>query len=344
MTEQDIDRTGTGTPAAGQSTGLRWGILGPAGVAKSFTADLRRHGFDVRAVASRSAETAAAFAAEFDIPNVHVGYEALAADPEVDVIYIATPHPFHAEQAVLALDAGKHVLIEKPFTLNAAEAQAVVALAAERGLVVLEAMWTRFLPHMVRLRELLADGVIGQPRSLVADHTQLLSDDPEHRMNNLELGGGALLDLGVYPVSFASSVFGTPTTIQATAALRDTGADMQVATLFGYAGGQVANTLSASNTVGPNRAAIVGTDGWIEFERVWYTATTFRVFGTDGEVVETYRSEVDGRGMHFQAWELERLASEGRLSGDIMPLAETVAIMETLDEVRRQIGVRYPGE
>ncbi len=323
---------------------LRWGILATGGIAHLFTNDLKLNGFTVQAVGSRSQEAADAFAAEFGIPNAHGSYEALVADPEVDVIYVSTPHPFHAANAMLALEAGKHVLIEKPFAVNAGEAQAIADLAAAKGLLVLEAMWTRYLPHMARIREIIAAGTLGEVRTLMADHTQLLSDDPAHRINALELGGGALLDLGIYPVSFAWDLFGAPLTIRATATFKDTGADAQVATIFGYEGGRIATTLSASDTRGPNVAVVLGTRARIEIDAVWYTPTTFRVIAADDSVLEEYRSEVVGRGMHFQAEAVERLVAEGNLAGDLLPIAETVAIVGTLDAIREQIGLRYPGE
>jgi predicted dehydrogenase len=298
----------------------------------------------VAAVGSRTQESADRFAAHFGLPAAHASYEALVADPEVDIVYVATPHPWHYPNAALALNAGKHVLVEKPFTLNAAQAQGLVTLAAKRGLVVLEAMWTRWLPHMVRLREIVAAGTIGDIRSMSADHTQLLPNDPGHRLNALELGGGALLDLGIYPISFASQLFGTPQSVQAVATFKDTGADAQVATMFRYAGGQIATTYSASTTRGPNVAVVLGTEGRIELDSVWYTATGLRVYDAAGALTEEFRPAVNGRGMHFQAAEAERLVSAGRIAGEILPPEETVAIMATLDEIRQQIGLRYPDE
>ena len=309
-----------------------------------FTSDLVANGFTVQAVGSRSQESADAFAAEFDIPHAHADYAALAADPEVDIIYVSTPHPFHAEHATLALNAGKHVLVEKPFTINAEEAEAVIRLAREKNLLVLEAMWTRWLPHMVRIREIIAAGTLGDVRTLIADHTQDLPDDPGHRLNDLALGGGALLDLGIYPISFSFDLFGEPETVQAVATFKETGADAQVATLFRYSGDQVASTLSASDTAGPNAAMVLGTDARIEIDGVWYSPTTFRVVKPDGEVLESFTAEVTGRGMQFQAAEAERLIAAGRISGDILSTDETLAIMRTLDTIRDQIGLRYPGE
>ncbi|MFT2817018.1 Gfo/Idh/MocA family protein [Leifsonia sp. A12D58] len=325
-------------------TALRWGILATGGIAHSFTSDLVDNGFTVQAVGSRSQESADAFAAEFGIPTAHPSYEELAADPDVDIIYISTPHPFHAANAALALDAGKHVLIEKPIALNARETREIVELAAEKGLLVLEAMWTRFLPHMVRIREILAAGTLGEVQSLVADHTQKLSDDPAHRINSLELGGGALLDLGIYPVSFAHAVFGAPESIVSSATFKDTGADAQLAVAFTYAGGQVASTFTSSVAKGPNTASLLGSAARIDIDGVWYTGTSFRVVATDGEILESFSSDFVGRGMHFQAAEAQQLVSEGKTASEILSPAESVAIMETLDEIRAQIGLVYPGE
>lgn len=323
---------------------LRWGILGTGWIAHQQTTDLLGNGFVVSAVGSRSQATADAFAAEFGIPTAHGSYEALVADPDVDAIYVSTPHPSHAAGATLALNAGKHVLLEKPFTLNAGEARAVVELAASKHLVVLEAMWSRFLPHMLRIREIIAAGTLGEVRTVLADHNQNLPKDPKHRINNPELGGGALLDLGIYPVSFAYDVFGAPSTVMATASMTTTGVDRQTAIVLGFADGQQAVLHTALDTLGPNRAAVIGTLGRIEIESVWYNPTAFTVYDNEGAIIEQFDQPVRNRGMQYQAWELERLVAEGQVAGDILPAAESVQIMETLDEVRRQIGLVYPGE
>ncbi len=328
----------TAQPAA------RWGILSTGGIAQQFTRDLLLTGHTVAAVGSRTRESAERFAAHFELPAAHASYESLVADPSVDIVYVATPHPFHYPNAMLALEAGKHVLVEKPFTLNAAQAQHLVTYAADHGLVALEAMWTRWLPHMARLREIVAAETIGELRSMSADHTQRLPDDPGHRLNALELGGGALLDLGIYPVSFASQLFGAPESVQAVATFKETGADAQVATMFRYPGGQIATTYSASTTRGPNVAVVLGSDGRIEVDSVWYTATGLRVYDKGGTLIENFRPPVDGRGMQYQAVEAEQLVSAGQLASDILPPRETVAIMATLDTIREQIGLRYPDE
>lgn len=326
------------------SPSLRWGILGPGGIARAFTSDLRTAGRVVTAVGSRSAETAAAFAAEYDIPHAHGSYEALVADEDVDIIYIATPHPFHAEQAILALEAGKHVLVEKPFTLTAPEAARVRDVARERGLLAMEAMWTRYLPHMVRIRELVAEGALGDVRAVFADHTQKISSDPTHRLNAIELGGGALLDLGIYPISFAWDILGAPTVVSAQAHLGETGADIEVATIFTHESGALSTTLSAARSAGPNSASIVGTEARIDIDSVWYNATSFRLVAPDGTLLESFESAIDGRGMQYQAIAAEQYIAGGLTDSDILPIDETVAIMGTLDEVRRLVGVTYPQE
>lgn len=325
-------------------TGLRWGILATGGIAHSFTSDLRTAGLTVTAVGSRRAEAAKEFAAQYDIPNVHDSYESLAADPEVDIIYVATPHPMHAENALLAIEHGKHLLVEKAFTVNEKEAAAVRDAAADRGVLVMEAMWTRYLPHMVRIREIIAAGTLGEVRTVFADHTQKLPTDPAHRLNALELGGGALLDLGIYPVSFAWDILGAPVSISASARLIETGADAEVATIFTHADGAISTTISSSRAAGPNTAHIVGTEARIDIDRVWYTPTSFRVTTPDGTVLEDYVSQVEGRGMQFQALAAEAAVADGSLDSALLPISESVAIMGTLDEIRRQIGVVYPTE
>ncbi len=323
---------------------IRWGILGTGFIAHTQTADLIGCGFTVAAVGSRSQESAEAFAAEFGIPVAHGSYEDLVADPGVDAIYISTPHSFHASNALLALRAGKHVLVEKSFTVTAGEAREVVEVGEAAGLVVMEAMWTRFLPHMLRIREIIAAGTLGDVRTLIADHNQNLPKDPLHRLNNPELGGGALLDLGIYPVSFAFDLFGAPTQVKALAAMTATGVDRQTAILLGFEDDRQAVLHCALDTKGPNTASILGTDGRIDIDAVWYSPTSFTVFDAEGTVIERYESTVSHRGMQYQAWEFERRIREGDHAPAILPASESVRIMETLDAVRAQIGLSYPGE
>ena len=326
------------------TTSLRWGILGTGGIAASQTSDLNDNGFTVTAVGSRTQQSADAFAAKWGIATAHPSYEALVDDPNVDAIYVSTPHPFHYENALLALNAGKHVLVEKPFVMNAAQAREVVELAEEKNLVVLEAMWTRYLPHMVRIRALLKAGALGELRTLISDHSQNLPKDPKHRINDPALGGGALLDLGIYPVSFSFDVFGAPTAINASGTKTATGVDAQTTMIFEYEGNQRAVMVTALDARGPNTTTITGTEGRIEIDAVWYNPTSFRHIDKENNIVEAYESEgVIGRGMQYQAWELERLVANGEIANDVLSPAESVQIMEALDEVRHLIGLRYDG-
>lgn len=323
---------------------VRWGILGTGWIAGVFTSDLHTAGCVVTAVGSRRQDSADAFAREHSIEHPHASYEALVADPDVDIVYVATPHAFHARDACLALDAGKHVLVEKAFTLNAREAQAVASLAERQGRFLMEAMWTRFLPHMVRIREIVAAGTLGDARTLLADHNQSLPKDPAHRVNNPQLGGGALLDLGIYPVSFAWNLFGPPKQVHAMATMTATGVDRQIGVLLEHNDGRQTVMQAALDTAGPNRAVVLGTAGRIEIDPIWYQATSFTVFDVAGAVHERYVSTVSGRGMQYQALEAERCIQGGLTSSELLPPAESVAIMGTLDEVRAQIGLRYPDE
>ena len=321
---------------------LRWGILGTGGIAALQTSDLNEHGFTVSAVGSRTKASADEFASRWGIATAHGSYDALVNDENVDAIYVSTPHPFHHENALQALNAGKHVLVEKPFAMNAAQTREVVELAEQKSLVALEAMWTRYLPHMVHIRELLADNVLGEIRTLIVDHLQDLPKDPKHRINDPALGGGALLDLGIYPVSYAFDVLGVPNRIIASGTMTATNVDAQVAMIFEYDNAR-ALLSTALDVRGPNTATISGTNGRIEIDSVWYNPTTFTRFDKDGAVVERYEHPVVGRGMQYQAWELERLVAAGVTGNDILSPSQSVQIMEALDTVRAQIGLTYPG-
>jgi predicted dehydrogenase len=323
---------------------IRWGILGTGGIAHSFTTDLKAVGLTVTAVGSRSQESAGRFAGEFGIPNAHPSYEALVADPEVDAVYVATPHTFHLENALLAIAAGKNVLVEKAFTINAEQARQIQQAAEEAGVAVLEAMWTRFLPHMVRLREIIAAGTLGDVRTVQADHGQRLPSDPSHRIKDPALGGGALLDLAIYPVSFAIDILGLPTRVLASATLGDTGVDQQTALIFEHEGGRQSVSHSAIDAAGPVVASVIGTEARVDIDRTWYAPTSFTVTNSAGEVLERFEQPVASRGMEYQALEFERMLAAGERESPLLPVSESVAIMAVLDDIRAQIGLHYPGE
>jgi predicted dehydrogenase len=314
----------------------RWGIIGTGGIARTFAEDLALTDSGVvAAVGSRGQESADSFADEFGIAGRHPSYEALVADPEVDVVYVATPHPMHRENAILALEAGKPVLVEKPFAMNAAEAREIVALARAKGLFAMEAMWTRFLPHVVRIREWLAAGALGEIVTVSADHGQWFAEDRDFRLFAPELGGGALLDLGIYPVSFASMVLGTPSRIVSISDPAFTGVDAQTSMLFGYEGGAQAVLTCTLRAKSPTTAAIVGTEARIEIEGDFYAPSAVRLIPREGEPTALDARE-GPRGLRYEADEVSRRLTAGELESPVMPLDETISIMETMDTVLAQ--------
>jgi len=315
---------------------LRWGLIGSGWIAGSFAADLAfTDSGRVIAVGSRRLETANRFADRFDIPNRHASYEALVADPEVDVVYVATPHPMHHQNTLLALRAGKPVLVEKAFTMNAAEARELVAVARAERLFLMEAMWTRFLPHVARIRRLIAEGALGEIVTISADHGQWFAKDPNFRLFAPELGGGALLDLGVYPVSFASMLLGAPDTIVALIEPAFSGVDGQTSMLLGYASGAQAVLTCTSLARSPTRAAIVGSEARIEIEGDFYTPSPFTLITRTGKRT-SYDEPHQGRGLWYQADEVARCLRGGLLESPLMPLDESISIMQTMDAVLAQ--------
>ena len=323
----------------------RWGVIGTGGIAAKFVTDLGLlPDTEVVAVGSRSQDSADAFADEFDIARRHPSYQSLVDDPDVDVVYVSTPHPGHFPAAMLAIQAGKAVLCEKPFTLNATEAADLIAAARQHGVFLMEAMWTRFLPHVVRIRELLAEGSLGEIRTVLADHGAFFPHVPQHRLFNPELGGGALLDLGVYPVSFASMVLGSPARVTAVSAPATTGVDAQTSMLLEHDGGRhaVLTTTLAART--PNRAAIAGTLARIEVDATWYAPTDFTLVAVDGTELERFVDKGQGNGLRHQAAAVANCLADGRLESAVMPLDESLSVMKTMDEVRRQIGLVYSSE
>jgi predicted dehydrogenase len=315
---------------------LRWGLIGSGLIARAFAADLSvTDSGRVVAIGSRSQESAESFADGFGVPNRHASYEALVADPEVDVVYVATPHPMHLANALLALEAGKPVLVEKAFTMNAGEARELVASARAKGLFLMEAMWTRFLPHIAAVNRLLAAGALGDIVTVMADHGQWFPKDPAFRLFAPELGGGILLDCGVYPVSFASMILGKPAEIAALVTPAFTGVDGQTSMLFGYANGAQSVLTCTSSAKTPTIAAIVGTEARIEIDSMFYAPTSFTLIARDGTSTR-YEPPHEGKGLHYEADEVARCLRAGLLESPLMPLDETIEIMETMDAVLAQ--------
>ena len=326
------------------STDFRWGILASGGIAQAFARDLSYfNNHIVAAVGSRSKESADSFATEFPGCVAYGSYEELVSDPTLDAIYVATPHPYHVSNTVLALNAGKPVLCEKPFTINAKEAREMKAAADANGVALMEAMWARFLPHMHRVREILASGVLGEIWAVEADHGQRLSDYANPRHWEPSLGGGALLDLGIYPISFAHMVLGKPDSITSSATFTDKGVDASSTAIFNYKSGAQAILTSNMMVSTSCRASICGTLGKIEIDRTFYNPASMRVIMHDGTTTE-YPNDYKGHGLREQAKEFERVVRSGAMNSPILTPGESIEIMGSLDEIRRQIGLIYPSE
>ncbi len=321
---------------------LRWAILGAGGIAGAFAGAVTRHTrSQVVAVGSRDLQRATRFAGQHDIPRAHGSYEALVADPDIDAVYVATPHSEHRDHALLAIAAGRPVLVEKAFTRDAAAAQEVLAAAGAAGVFAMEAMWTRFLPHMVALRELVAAGGIGEPIGLVADHGQdMRHHPPSHRLHDPALAGGALLDLGVYPVSFAHDLFGVPDRITALGSRTATGVDGQVSLALGFGEVMQASLHTTLWARTATTAVVFGTEGRVELADRFYGPTSFALVRADGDGW-TYRDHVVD-GLQYEAAEVARCVAAGAQQSSVMGWQATLDVMRTLDEARRQVGVVFP--
>ncbi len=326
---------------------VRWGILAPGRIARKFAAALgEADGARLVAVGSRDAARAAAFAAEFGIAPAHGhgSYEALADDAEVDAVYIGSPHSEHEAHTLLCLARGKHVLCEKPLAVNAAQAGRMVAAARAAGLLLMEAVWTRFLPSVVRLRGLVAAGDLGEVRLVAADFGFRAAFDPGSRLFAPGLAGGALLDLGIYPLNLASMLCGAPVTIQAAANLGVTGVDEETAIVLRHARGELATLSCSLRADTPREACVVGTEGRARLLFPWWAGTRLAVQrrGEDREQVLDLPSR--GGGYAHEAEAFMGLLRAGRTEPDVMPLDESLAIMRTMDAIRAQCGVRYPAD
>jgi predicted dehydrogenase len=356
---------------------IRWGVLGTGPMATAFVRALgRAPGASVRAVWSFREGAAAEFAARWGVARSYGSVDNLFADPEVDVVYVATVNTTHHDLCLRALDAGKPVLCEKPFALNAAEARAVVARARERKLFCMEAMWTRFLPAVVRLRQLLDDGAIGAPRLLSAQVGFPFVTDPAGRLHDPALGGGALLDMGVYLVSLAFHLFGPAESAVGRATLGATGVDEADAFVLAHTGGRLSVLAVSTATATPNEASVMGSAGEVRLheilsparlslrtaapvrpgaggrggrlsaleESAWFRAATTRLMPLVRSAREQITVPFEGNGYHHEAIEVMRCLHEGRLESPVVPLDETVAVLATMDDLRCQWGVSYPGE
>jgi predicted dehydrogenase len=321
---------------------FRWGIIGTGGIARAFAIDLQRAPDHlVKAVGSRSMPNGHAFASQFPDCAAYGSYEDLVADPAIDAVYVATPHPSHVSSTLLALRAGKPVLCEKPFAVNATQAKLMIDTARDLDLTLMEAMWTRFLPHIKKVREILSNETIGEIISVEADHGQRLTALQIPRLMSPEFAGGALLDLGIYPVSFAHMVLGVPARITASGAFTSEGVDSQTSTIFDYDSGAQAILTANMISQSPCRAVISGTLGRIEIDRTFYRPTSMRVVHNDDSFM-LYTNEYVGQGLREEAIEFAELVRSGKKESSLLGLDETLRIMQSMDKIRELIGLTFP--
>ncbi|HTZ42347.1 MAG TPA: Gfo/Idh/MocA family oxidoreductase [Jatrophihabitans sp.] len=339
--------TPTSPSPLGADRPIRWGFLGAGGIAVKVAQDLAHTpGNTLAAVAARDLGRAQEFAGRYGADVRGYGdYRALVEDPEVDVVYLATTHPMHHDQALLAIEAGKPVLIEKPVCLNAADTSAVFEAAASAGVFAMEAMWMRTNPLIRRAQQLVADGVLGEVRAVRAEMSLGRPYDPGHRLYDLANGGGALLDLGVYPVTFAWLWLGEPDRVAVSGSLAPTGADATVGLQWSYADGRDAQLWCSTLTGGPFRGVVLGSAGWLEFDGRFYRPTGMTLTTADGHR-ERFADPLDPElpGYRPEIEEVERCLRAGLLTSELVPPAETIAIMRQLDAARAELGVRYPNE
>ena len=323
---------------------FKWGIIGTGGIARAFANDIAYLGdHAIAAIGSRNLETAESFVKTIPGAKAYGSYAELINDSDIDAIYVAVPHPSHKENVIAALNAKKPVMCEKPFAVNASEAKEMVTAAKANHVALMEAMWARFLPHYAKIREIVASGVLGRITTIHADHGQRLADQNIPRLIEPSLAGGALLDLGIYPISFAHMVLGVPQSITSSAVFTDKGVDAQSSMILNYANGAqaVLNTTMIMQT--PCTAVIAGLKGYLEVDRTFYNPTSMRVTLFDGTVTE-YPSDYKGHGLREQAVEFARVVKSGAKESPILTWDDTIAIMEIMDTVRSQIGLKYPFE
>jgi predicted dehydrogenase len=323
---------------------VRWGILGTGRIARDFANALRdTPGAVLAAVASRSQDGADAFGDAFAIPRRLPSYEALAGCDDVDLVYIATPHSLHAENALAMLGGGKGVLCEKPFALNRAQSEHVVALARERGLFLMEAMWSRFLPGLLEARRIVASGELGAVSQAHADFGFAAAFDPDARLFNPQLGGGALLDVGIYPLSLAAFLLGPVESVQAQSEIGPTGVDLQTVFTLRHAGGALTTGACSLKARTPGLMTLSGERGSLRLDAPFHRPPTLTLTAADG-AGRTVATPYLGNGYVHEALEAQRCWLAGEIESPLMPHAQTLALMGVLDEIRRQVGVRYPGD
>lgn len=323
----------------------KWGILAAGRIAGKFAEGMASTGHPyIKAVASRSLERAQSFAADHGLEKAYGNYQSLVEDPELDIIYVASPHSHHLDHALLALQHGKHVLCEKPITVNAEQARQLISTARKQKRFLMEALWTRFLPVMVQVRTWLKEGLIGEPRLLRAGFNYRTDiNDAQSRIFNPDLAGGALLDVGIYPIMLSSMVFGeAPELIHSLASRASTGVDLQSAYLFQYSNGGIATLSSGFEAAGTMNAMIAGTKGEIRLPFFWKGQEAV-VSYPDGREEHHYFS-FESSGLQYQALHLMECLDQNLMESPVMSLNESLELQLTMDKIRRDWALKYPFE
>jgi predicted dehydrogenase len=323
---------------------INWGIIGAGWIAEKFAQGVSVvNDAKIKAVASRDLERARKFAREHGIDVAYGSYEELARDPNVDVVYVATPHPFHCENTLMCLDLGKPVLCEKPLAMNEMEVHRMIDKAKESDLFLMEAIWTRFLPSIAKAEEIVASGELGEVRHIKSDFGIMRDFDPNHRVFNKALGGGSLLDIGIYPLFLTLLLWGEPDSISAVADIGSTTVDESLALTLKYSDGRIAVLFSSFRVDSTVETHICGTKGRLKLNRWWFCPSTLELSKGDGAPLVIDPHAV-GNGYNYEAEEVGRCLRAGARESSMLPLAFSVRLMRLMDGIRKQIGLAYDAD
>lgn len=323
---------------------IRWGILGTGWIAEKMVEAIAAvDDASLVAVGSRTSEKANEFARRFNVGTAHGSYEALANDPHVDVVYIATPNTLHCDNTIMCLRNGKAVLCEKPFAMNENEVLRMISTAREHNLFLMEAFWTRFLPSISKVRELIASGVLGEVRHIKSDHAKFRTFDPDNRAFNKSLGGGSLLDIGIYPVFLTLLLWGEPDQIDSVPYIGSTGVDESLALTFKYNDGRIATLYSSFTVDSTVETHICGTDGRLKMSRWWFCPVPMELAKGEGQP-EKIELNYRGNGYNYEVEEVDRCLRARKMESEILPLDFSLRLIRLLDRIRKQIGLTYDAD
>ena len=320
---------------------FKWGVIGTGGIANAFSEDIKKlHRHGVSAVLSRSTINAKRFSSSIQGCEGYTNMDEFLNKSNIDAVYIATPNTSHCNQTIETLNAGVPVLCEKPFSMNLKEAKQMVKASADNNTALLDAMWMRYLPHIEKICNIISDGTIGNIESLSACHGQNLRKSKNPRLWTKELGGGALMDLGIYVVSFAHMILGAPKSIIAKSVFTDKGVDAKTSMVFKYNNGTIANLSCSMYDSQPNRAIVSGSKGFIEIEPTFYAPTSFKIVLNEGKLI-SHPNKYKGHGLREQALELEKCKDMNLIESEKMTHSESIAVMKSMDKIRSLVGLKF---